>query len=412
MTARAQRLFVAIWIALAVLLVLRTGPRERGVIVDHLEFGRRLVTGAELYAPYLDDKPLHPVYPPSFGLLTAPYAACGETAARWLWGITQVIALAVILRAFAKALAAHRPELVRHSHLLLLLTVLLLSRYLLRDTHGGGGNLINLAFAVGALTAAERGRTALGAVLLGFSLATKPTMALLVPCFLLLGHARVALGSIVAFAGFVAIALWIHGRGMAPFTDWLAGSLAYGAQVDLFATPERGFPPFTWMNQSLRCAVVRFFGEVPADFARQVPGFMPGFGLAHATTAWLARGCAALVAAVTLLAAMRAKHDAARRSIAFASALAAGVLISPIAWKAHHVALLPACFLLTIAAWSGTRGARAAWFVFFVTCTAGGGDLVGDAIKEWQQSLYVAAFAALAAWAWTARVASRARIGS
>ncbi len=397
---RTQRVFAAIWIALAVFLVLRTGPRDRGVISDHLEFGRRLIAGDELYAPYLEAKPLHPVYPPSFGLLTAPYALCGDRAARWLWGLTQVGALIVILRALARALERHRPDLRPSTHGLLLLTVLVASRYVLRDTHGGGGNLINLAFVIAAYVRAERGQSTASAVLLGFSLATKPTMVLLVPVFLLLGHVRAALLACVAFIVFVAAALAIHGHGLAPFERWLEGSLAYGRQVDLFATPQFGFPPFTWMNQSLRCMVERWLGTVPAEFCAQVPGFVDGLGLSPWITVWLARGTSAIVLAVTLTLAWRARLVAKRRDLAFAMALAAGVLLSPISWKAHHVALLPAMFALAATAWSRERGARFALGVYFVTCTALGGDLVGDAIKAWQQSLYFATLGAIGLWLW------------
>lgn len=406
MNSRAQRVFVAIWIALAVFLVLRTGPRDRGVIIDHLEFGRRLIAGEELYAPYLEDKPLHPVYPPSFGLLTAPFAACGERAARWLWGLAQVLALAVVLRALARALADQRPDLARHTHVLLLLTIVLLSRYVLRDAHGGGGNLINLAFAVAAFCAAEARRPLRAALLLGFSLATKPTMALLVPVFFAMGHGRAALGSLAALVGFVGIALALNGQGLAPFRQWLEGSLAYAAQTDLFAPPAQGFPPFAWMNQSLRCMVARVFGDMPADFAAQVPGFVPGLGLSATTCAWIARIANVGIAGITVLAAFRARGDAARRAFAFAAALAAGVLLSPISWKAHHVALLPCAFALGVAAFASRR-ARVAWLAFFVACTAGGGDLVGDAVKEWQQSLYLATLAALALFAWSVRLALR-----
>lgn len=393
-----QRVFPLVWIALALFLVLRAGGRDRGVIEDHREFGRRLVAGEELYAPYLEAKPLHPVYPPSFGLLTAPFATVDLTTARYAWAAAQVAALWVILLALARALARHAPHLVGSTHGIALLALVVTGRYVLRDTHGGGGNLINLAFAIAAYAAAERKRTLAAALLLGFSLATKPTMALLVPVMFALGQVRVAWGSCVAALGFVALALGLNGHGIEPLSRWFEGSLAYGSAVDLFAPPHLELPPFSWMNQSLRCMVVRYFGVIPDEFAALVPGFVPGLGLPHLVTAWIARVLSIAVLAITLRAAWRARADVSRRDFALVATLAAGTLLSPISWKAHHVALLPAIFVAAAAAWNSMRGARIGLAAFFVLCSAGGGDLVGDAAKEWQQSLYLATFGAGALW--------------
>jgi hypothetical protein len=73
-----HRRWIWLWLLLGTALVVRAGIRDRGVIIDHLEFGRRLLLGLDLYAPYLDPKPLHAPYPPSFGLLTAPFWLLGE----------------------------------------------------------------------------------------------------------------------------------------------------------------------------------------------------------------------------------------------------------------------------------------------------------------------------------------------
>ena len=281
--------FVAIWVALSLFVVLRAGGRDRGVISDHREFGRRLLSGEDLYAPYLEDKPLHPVYPPSFGLLTAPFAKMDERSARYAWAALQVAAIGVVLMVLGEALARHAPDLLAHRQALLLLTVAVTGRYILRDTHGGGGNLVNLAFALAAWQASQSRRDTLAAVLLGFSLATKPTTAILLPVLAVIGHVRLAIGSLCAAVAFLGVSLWIHGHGLAPFERWAEGALAYGANDDLFAPPHLGLPPFTWMNQCLRCMVVRYLGTVPEPFASQVPGFVQGVGLPDHVTAWIAR---------------------------------------------------------------------------------------------------------------------------
>ncbi|MBK8977019.1 MAG: DUF2029 domain-containing protein [Planctomycetes bacterium] len=400
------------WCALGVFLVLRTGRRTRGVITDHLEFGRRLAAGEWLYAPFQDHRPLHPVYPPSFGLLTWPFAELGERIARYAWGLLQVGALWVIGVVLLDWLRARRPGLWPRRHLLLALVCALAGRYVLRDTHGGGGNLINVALVLGAAACAERGRWRAGALLLGLSLATKPTMALFVPVLWLCGHRRAAAGSLAIAGGLAALAVAINAQGLEPFRYWAEGALAYGRQQDLYAPALHDLPPFTWMNQSLRCMVARYLGTVPAAYAAQVPGFVQGAGLAPDVTATIARLAGLAVVGLALWCAHRWRGDRDGRRRALALAFVASLLVSPISWKAHHVALIPAFLLLASDAWLGAGGARRLAIAYFVVCSAGGGDLVGDAVKEWQQSLYVATLGSLALLGWLVGTARRQRRAS
>ncbi len=406
---RAQRAFVVAWVLLAAFLVLRTAGRDRGVIIDHVEFGRRLLAGLPLYAPYLDDHPLHPVYPPSFGLLTGPFSWLPERGARIAWGLLQVGALwgvgaflASMLRRTRPALLAARPLL---THTAFALTMVIGARYVLRDTHGGGGNTINLALALAAFAAAERSRHAVAALALGFSLATKPTTVFLLPVLLCVGHARAALGAGLAAGLFAFASLLVQGvdQGLADWGRWFEGAITYAGQSDLFAPPHLELPPFTWMNQSLRCMVTRFLGTTPDEFATLVPGFVQGLGLAPETVSLVARSLGLAVAIATLVLARHLRATEAGRVRALTLGLTASVLLSPISWKAHHVALLPAFHALALAAWTGSRPARVLAAGYFALCVAGGGDLVGSAVKEWQQSLYLATFGALAIWLWLAR---------
>ena len=57
------------------------------------------------------------------------------------------------------------------------------ARFLLRDTHGGGGNLINTALVLGAFAAQEGARPRTAGALLAVSLVTKPTMVWFLPVF-------------------------------------------------------------------------------------------------------------------------------------------------------------------------------------------------------------------------------------
>ncbi len=395
---RTKRIWPWVWGILGLGLVVRTAVRDRGVIYDHLEFGRRLFSGADLYAPFLDaPRPLHPVYPPSFGLMTWPFTWLPDEVARTLWAVLQVAALAGIGVWLARLLVKHWPDLAPRVHVTLFATALLASRYVLRDTHGGGGNVINLALVLGALHLASRQRDLFAACVLGASLATKPTGVLFVPLLWMFGYRRAAVLSLVVAGSLLGLALGIHGNGIAPLETWLHGTLAYGRMTDLFAAPEGGFPPFSWMNQCMRCAVVRFFGEVPPHFVEQVPGFVPGLGLGHAATTWIRHALTVSILGATFWVAWRHRDDETRRPMTIAALFAASLLLSPISWKAHHVALLPALFFVAIHAMRGRLWAWAFAGIYAVSCVAGE-ELVGKQFKNVQQSWYFVTFGTIALW--------------
>jgi len=398
-----------LWGLLGVALLYRATGRSRGVITDHLEFGRRLFSGDNLYAPYLDPTPLHPVYPPSFGLLTAPFSLVdhllGEVAARFAWISLQVLALFVIglcLRDFLRRVA---PQLLpRHLHVILFVTALTTLRYILRDTHGGGGNLINLALLLGALKLAtdDHARPILAGLLLGFSLATKPTGVLIVPLLWLFGQRRAAGSAVLAAVLFLGAALAVHGHGFGPFLRWFDGSVAYTGTTDLFAEPEQGFPRFTWMNQSLRCLVARYLGTVPPEFAAQVtdPFFFQGLGLPLQATAWISRGLGLLLLAASGWTVYRHRTDPTTHPFQIANVLCLSLLLSPISWKAHHVALIPAIFLVAAQGFRGPPRPRWPWIFLgaYVLVCGLGEQLVGKEFKNVQQSLYFTTAGTLALW--------------
>ncbi len=411
MTWNARRTWTLLWILLAAFLVLRTGVRDRGVILDHVEFGRRLWQGENVYADFAADAdeaphPLHPPYPPSFGLLTAPFALLARldapddlrqsTLARVAWALLQVLALVAIARCLARLPQPHGPPTAGAAPFLLLLALLVASRYVLRDAHGGGGNLINLALALLSFDAAERQRPGRAGLWLGLSLATKPALLWLLPVLWLFGHRRAAAWTVLCGLGCVLLSWALLRFDTGPWLRWIEGTWAYATMTDPFAEARFGFPEFSWMNQSLRCALARFLGLVPAEHAAVVPGFFPGLGWNAGAVAWVGRGLSLALLVLLLLAARRAGTAPARRLPVLAAALALSLLLSPITWKAHHVALLPAFWLLLRHGW-GT-GRRWPWVLlggYVLTCALGE-ELVGKDLKNVQQSLYLATFWALA----------------
>lgn len=398
------------WLVCATLLVVRAGsrPDSRGVILDHLEFGRRLLHGEDVHGPWLSDpdapiRPLHAPYPPSFGLLTAPFSAlaavAGTRAARVAWALLQVGCLLAIAHTLRRRTSPLEPPgRTTAWHWLWLGTFLLGSRFLLRDTHGGGGNLINLALCLLALDDAERDRPRRAGFWLGLSLATKPTQAILVFVFLALGRLRVVGWTAVVGASLVLATLALQRFDTGPWLRWIEGTWRFSTQTDAFAVPAFEFPPFEWMNQSLRCAVARWCGDVPTDLAARVTlGIAPGLGLDAASCAGITRGLGlGMLGALLATAYCTQKRPAARLPV-FAAALALSVLLSPISWKAHHVALLPVIFLLVR---DLPRATSILLLVVWALCCLPGGDLVGDDRAEWLNSVYVVTAADLVLFGW------------
>jgi hypothetical protein len=395
------------WMLLGAILLVRAvaRPADKGVILAHVEFGRRLATGQPLYAPSPlaqdgPDQPLHPPYPPSFGLLAMPFAGLaalgGPAVARAGWALMQLacaVGVARLLRRLAGPAGAALTAGQWHGVWLLL--VLLGGRFLFRDLHGGGGNLVNLWLCLAAVAAAQNGRAGRAGLLLGFSLATKPTQVWLVPVLLLFGWRRTVGWTLASGATLVLLSWALLHFDPSSWLRWGQGSTALASQADAFAVPELGFPKFTWMNQSLRCAVARYCGSVPEAFAAQVELWPPaGLGLPVPWVAAVLRGLQGLLLVALGVAAWRARRHTAAQPAVLAAALVASLLLSPLSWKGHHTALLPVLLGCLLAAWHGARGARWLLGAWFVTCALPGRDLLGrmplgDRLDELGNSLYL-----------------------
>jgi hypothetical protein len=404
---RRRLWWILLWAAFAIALVGRATSRKptRGVLLDHLEFGRRLVHGENVYAPWRSDadapeRPLHAPYPPSFGLLTAPFhlvdAAFGQRAARCAWALLQLAALVAIawtLRALLQPTALAIDDAGRWQWLWLG-TFVLTARFLLRDTHGGGGNLINVALALAAFAASERGRPGRGGALLAFSLVTKPTLVWLLPVFALFWRWRLLAATAVAAAALLLTTLLLQRFDIASWTRWWQGSLALALQSDPWQVPAFGFPPFEWMNQALRMCLARWAGEVPPEYAARVAlGVAPGLGLGADAVAWIVRMTSVGLVLATLLVAARARTSAPARLWIIAATLVLALLLSPLSWKGHHVALVPVVLLLLHRIQhTRSRLLLALVLLWFAGCALPGGDLVGDDLDEWLNSSYVVTF--------------------
>jgi len=377
--SRRDRVLGALFLVLLVFLVARAARKEGGVLVHNQGFGSRFLAGEDPYFnPALGHRVYGP-YPPSFALVAAPLSLLPTKVARVAWGTAQALALVaafVVLRRWARA---WWPAAAPHAPILFAAALLIASRYLLRDSAGGGGNLIYGVLALVALDLAFAGRGALAGLPLGLSLVLKPNLA---PLLLFLAFRRrwSALAStlICGAALFLLPAAWF---GLEEYLDlaarWTRDVVAYARVED----PSRadlvpdGMPVSdTSMNQSLREASGRL---------GRATGWSP------AVAAWIARALGLALAAVAGVVALQVRPGR-REALAALAFFPLALLLSPISWKAHHVALLPLFFALACEARVGARRTLTVllaltWFA----CGLLSEEIVGDAAKEVLQSLSI-----------------------
>jgi hypothetical protein len=388
---RRDRWLGVLFALLLVFLVARASRKDGGVLVRNQEFGARFLAGED---PYFDPKlgsRIHGPYPPSYVLITAPLSLLPTPAARVAWGMAQALALFAAWRLARRWAREHWPAVLAHAPVAFAIALLLTSRFLLRDTAGGGGNLMLLVLAAWGLDFALRGRDAAGGALLALSLVLKPNLAPLL-LFLAMRKRWKPLASTALFAAalFALPAAWF---GVARYAElssrWARDVAAYASLEDLRA-PERipdGLPlPDSSMNQSLREAVHRFLrpaqieGVPEVHFAEVEP----------LTAVRIAQGLALLLAVASAFAAWRAREGrgALFSWLAFVPLC---LLVSPITWKAHHVALLPLFFALASEALARRRWSALAAFLalYWLACDLASDEIVGRELRDRLQALSV-----------------------
>jgi len=382
---KLQRWLAFLAIALALFLVARAMRKSGGVIELNRAFGARFLAGED---PWLDPQRgvrVHGPYPPSLAWVAVPLSLPPLIVARGMWATLQVGALACLFVLLARRARESFPLAAPHAAVLFAFSLLLVSRFLLRDFAGGGGNLIYATLAFAGIELALAGRALASGIPLGLSLALKPNLAPLL-LFLALRKRWSACGTAL---GFALVFFWLPAMFFGPQRyaqlagEWAGGVLRYSALEDLHdpSLVPAGLPRAEdGMNQSLREAVQRLTrppGESGAVDVQLVE-------LEPATAAWIARGISiALLLAVAAIA-VRARN-ARSEWLSMLAFFPLALLLSPITWKAHHVALLPLFFGVCCASYERARAARGWWIflaVYWFACGLLSEDVAGREAKR------------------------------
>jgi hypothetical protein len=397
--SRRDRCLALLFALLSVVLVVRAASKEGGVLRRNQQWGARFLAGQDPYYDPVHEKREHGPYPPSFALLAAPLSLLPTTPARIAWAVLQLGALLFFLRLGRQRTQLSWPALVEHTPAVFALALVLVSRFLLRDMAGGGGNLVFAALVMGGVDLALRGREWSGGVPIALSLVLKPNLAPMLLFLCLRRRWRAVLSTLAA--GTVLFLIPALCFGPVPYARltarWASDVVSFEALEDLHSSelvPE-GLPPAEdGMNQSLREAVHRVL-RPPGDSGAYDVHLVE---VSPEVASGIARAMSAVLILVVVLVARRAGDPRAEWLAALAF-LPLALLCSPVTWKAHHVVLLPAFQALLCCALEPSSRARwLCWFLagYWVVCDLLSREIVGPVVRDWLQAAAVVTWADIA----------------
>jgi hypothetical protein len=383
---KRDRVLLVLGLVLALFLVARAARKGDSVLVRNQEWGARFVAGQDPYAAPDRGGRLHGPYPPSYALVCAPLSLVPTLLARIAWATAQVAALAALFVLVRRWLARGWPSALPHASVLYAIGLVLAARYILRDTMGGGGNLLYATSLLWGIELALGGHVLVAAFLVALPLAAKPNLLPLVCVLGLRGRWRACAASLAALALLACLPAWWFGvaEWSHLWSRWMREVLAYASALDLSSAADvpAGFPiDDAGMNQSLRAAL----GRAASGWAGLFGGPAPFAG-----AAWIARVATAVALLSAAWACARARGPRAE-ILGILAFLPACLLASPITWKAHHAVLVGVFALLAASAYERGRWGRRAWFLFgyWIACGLLSGEVVGLSAKQWLQSVSI-----------------------
>jgi hypothetical protein len=389
---RLARGLALLALALAIFLIARAVRKEGGVIELNRAFGARFQAGLDPWWDVERGRRVHGPYPPSLAWIAVPLSWPPLLLARGLWAALQIGALAAMFGMLARRARESFPTVAPHCAVLFAASLLLVSRFLLRDFAGGGGNLIYATLALGGLELALCNRALVSGIPLGLSLALKPNLAPFV-LFLLLRRRFQAAASAL---GFALLFFWLPALSFGPAryaelaSEWAGGVVQYAALEDLHesALVPEGLPRAeNGMNQSLREALQRLL-RPPGDSGAVDVHVIE---TSAANAAWIARGLSLLLLGFVAWTALRAR-GARAEWLALLAFFPLSLLLSPITWKSHHVSLLALFFGLCCAGLERARSARGLWIflaLYWFACNLLSEDVAGREAKRVLQAVSI-----------------------
>jgi alpha-1,2-mannosyltransferase len=329
----------------------------RGDFLLHWEFGRRLRAGESLY-----EGGMHGPYPPAWAVPHVPLSLMPVNLAKSSFLLVGAAALVTLLWLLNDLTRTQAPLQEGRHFWVVALSLIVASRFIIRDFDDGGQNLVLLALCWLGVWLFVRERPWWGGASLGLAVALKCTGGIFVGYFLLKRQWKMVASSLVWTALFsLSPVFWM---GPAELGRHLESWTSFARQGLNLPDPSVGvLGPETLQNTSLRPSLARYLlrlspGHPGRHYIDALPpgspdrrphpwsvdfldlsrpaanGIIKGILLAGIlVAAWLCRGRLDRGRTLTLL------WEAAIMSVLM-------LLYSPITWGQHCVATLPAVYLL------------------------------------------------------------------
>jgi alpha-1,2-mannosyltransferase len=288
---------------------------------------REMTAGRDPYERSIGDWVAY-LYPPLLAELLIPFAFLPVWMAAYLWFL--ISAAATFFAAWMSAsLVADDNERAEPARRVLISAgaLFVVMRFVLDNFDMGQVNAVVTMFAVAHVYLFAKNRKLASALALAFAVALKLTPALLIAYHLARKRLRFA-------ALCVAMTAIVMGASFLPFGQ--RAPQVFTIFVNRTVKNEQGFNLAYSGNQSLRAALARLTGGPAENFDQMDDPVMR-----EPTNVVTILAALALLASAILAAAL------ARSEAAAAPFFACYVLISPLSWKAHFVALIfPIAFLI------------------------------------------------------------------
>jgi len=340
MGAVLRWLVIAVGAVVVLVQWISTMLKPHGDFSRHWEFGRRLVHGEFLYVNGLDIP-----YPPFFAVAYAPLSLLPLQVAKPLFFLLGFLALIAILWILDRLSYLA----IRSGDRLWVIagTLLLTSRFVVRDFDDGGQNLILLALTWAAVYLWTRNRDLLAAASLGLAVALKCTPALFIAYFAWKRQWKITGLAVLSAVIFTLVpAAWQTSSYPIHMRTWIETVVRGLTQPD----PSVGvLGPEQLQNKSLRPALARYLMHLPSGH----PGRFEGGGYVDLLT--LRPTTASFIIKAILIAGLLTigwlfRSPISRDSPAVVWECAAVsvlmILYSPISWGQHCVAAIPAVYLI------------------------------------------------------------------
>ena len=352
-------IFIVQWVRAGLLL-------RDGDFYLHWQFGGRFLRRELLYADGL-----HIPYPPFWAMFWSPIGALPLGVAKLICYPISAVALGWLLWLLNRLTRQRLPLTPTALFWTTVAVLAVLSRFIVRELPECGPNLLLLALSWTAIWLWRERHDLAGGGCLGLAVALKCTPALLVAYFAWKRQWRLTFAAMATAAALtLAPALWQGPADYARHVEiWLTNLRRGTAQHD----PSVGvLGPETLQNLSLRPAVARWLIELPAGHPSRLdhPLYADFLSLSPAAADGCVKvslvGLLAVIAWIVRGSARRRDDEGLLWECAAMGVLA--LLLSPITWYQHCVALVPP-FYLVARTWAA-RGRPASWVLGMLTAFA------------------------------------------